>query len=378
MKGRGYTVQEIVFLPLAVLVHFLQIVRLILFRAGRFGSPYLIVSTYLVYKHKRSLFRVRLQVYFNHKPFGVCYSGGMVKNKVQKTTKTKKPAKTVAAKAKKTTTKSKKVATEKVTSKKTVKKITNSSLYVWNKWLALLYLVQGVAIIIIGAAHALPVTTSFLTKDTFTSKVGEPPMLAPAVEHLFDINLVYLVAAFLFVAAVTHILFTTVYRKRYEQELAAGVNRLRWAGFGVAGALMLVTIGLISGVQDISLLLAFIGLTLIANLSGLGIEVYGQAATRRRLMCVLAWTASMLPWLVVAIYLLGANIYGSGDLPGYVYGIAASLFILFLLFARNMYLQHKRQGKWTNYLYGERAYNVLMFIAASALAWQVFAGALQP
>jgi hypothetical protein len=38
--------------------------------------------------------------------------------------------------------------------------------------------------------------------------------------------------------------------------------------------------------------------------------------------------------------------------------------------------QYKAKGKWENYLYGERAYIVLSLVAKSALAWQIFSGAL--
>jgi hypothetical protein len=51
--------------------------------------------------------------------------------------------------------------------------------------------------------------------------------------------------------------------------------------------------------------------------------------------------------------------------------------ILFTSFAINMYLQYKRLGHWSTYLYGERAYIILSFIAKTALAWQVFAGTLR-
>lgn len=309
----------------------------------------------------------------------MCYSGGMVK-KATKTTKTKKPAASAAKtkKAPKAAVKEQKVVAEKVTAKKPAKKLSAASLYAWNKWLALLYAAQGVAIIVIGVAYSLPVTTSFLTKDTFTSKAGETPVLAPALQHLFDINLVYLVASFLFVAAITHILFATAYRNRYEKEISVGINRGRWAGFGVTGALMLVTISLISGVQDVSLLLVLVGTAIIASLSGLAIEVYSKGTPRRRLAYVIAWIASVLPWLVIGIYLLGANIYGSGNIPAYVYGIVASIFILFIAFALNVYFQYKGRGKWADYLYSERTNNILIFVAASALAWQVFAGVLLP
>lgn len=300
----------------------------------------------------------------------------MVK-KATKTTKTKKVSASAAVKSKKTAIKAKKVTTEKVTVKP-LKKLTAASLYAWNKWLALLYVAQGVAILIAGAAYSLPITTNFLTKDTFVSKANETPVLAPAVEHLFDINLVYLVAAFLFVAAVTHILLATVLRSRFEQALVARVNRVRWAGFGVASALSIITIGLISGIYDISLLGMLAASVIIGSLAGLAIEVYSQGTSRRRLVYVISWVAAVLPWLVVATYLLGANVYGSGDIPAYVYGIYGSMTVLLLGIALSVYLQYKKHNKWADYLYADRAFTILTFIALSALAWQVFFGVLKP
>jgi len=43
-----------------------------------------------------------------------------------------------------------------------------------------------------------------------------------------------------------------------------------------------------------------------------------------------------------------------------------------------MVLQCKKVGPWRDYLYGEKAYRLLSFIAKSALAWEVFAGTLRP
>jgi hypothetical protein len=59
-----------------------------------------------------------------------------------------------------------------------------------------------------------------------------------------------------------------------------------------------------------------------------------------------------------------------------VYGIIASLFVFFNVFAVNMFLQYKRVGPWRNYLFGERGYILLSLFAKSALAWQVFFGTL--
>ena len=57
-------------------------------------------------------------------------------------------------------------------------------------------------------------------------------------------------------------------------------------------------------------------------------------------------------------------------------GIFVSLFVLFFIFAVNMALQYLRIGPWRDYRFGERVYLMLSLVAKSALAWQVFAGAL--
>ena len=42
------------------------------------------------------------------------------------------------------------------------------------------------------------------------------------------------------------------------------------------------------------------------------------------------------------------------------------------------WLQYRAKGRFADYLVGERTYIVLSFVAKSALAWQVFTGALIP
>jgi len=41
-------------------------------------------------------------------------------------------------------------------------------------------------------------------------------------------------------------------------------------------------------------------------------------------------------------------------------------------------LQYKQVGKWKDYIVGERAYITLSLVAKTALAWQVFSGAIIP
>ena len=42
----------------------------------------------------------------------------------------------------------------------------------------------------------------------------------------------------------------------------------------------------------------------------------------------------------------------------------------------HQWLQYRQIGPWRRYLTGERTYIVLSFVAKSALAWQIYAGAL--
>jgi len=82
-------------------------------------------------------------------------------------------------------------------------------------------------------------------------------------------------------------------------------------------------------------------------------------------------------WLIILLRQLASP--GSPDNPpSFAYWIFFSIFIFFNIFALNQYLQYKKIGKWSDYLYGERSYIILSFVAKSLLAWQVFAGTLRP
>ena len=69
---------------------------------------------------------------------------------------------------------------------------------------------------------------------------------------------------------------------------------------------------------------------------------------------------------------------GDGRPPGFVYGIIVSIFLFFNSFALNQWLQYREVGRWRDYVYGERAYIILSFVAKSALAWQLYANVLIP
>jgi hypothetical protein len=256
-------------------------------------------------------------------------------------------------------------------------KISFDSLNKWNLVLAALHFVQGVAVLILSTNSSLPVTTNYLALDSLASKAGKPVLVA-ASRNMFDINIAYLVAAFFFISAAAHLIIATVYRPTYEKDLKKGINKARWIEYSLSASVMMVAIAMLSGVYDLSSLLMIFALIAVMNLMGLMMEVHNQTTKQTNwLSFIIGCKAGIIPWLVVVIYVLGATTYGSG-VPGFVYWIYGSMFLLFSCFAVNMYLQYKKIGKWADYLYGERVYMILSLVAKSVLAWQVFFGALRP
>lgn len=258
-------------------------------------------------------------------------------------------------------------------------KINPLSLNNWNKRLAVLHAVQAILVLVLSKAVSWPVTTSYLTQDAVASKIAGNPVLAPAAHVLFNVNIAYLVAAFFLMSAIAHGLVATKYRKTYEADLKKGINRVRWIEYSLSASTMMVAIALLSGVYDFSSLMMIFVLIWLMNITGYIMEVTNQGA--KKIDWFPFWVgcvAGIVPWVVLATYIIGANVYGSGGIPTFVYFIYASMFIFFSSFAVNMYLQYKKIGKWSDYVYGERVYMILSLVAKSLLAWQVFFGSLRP
>lgn len=270
-------------------------------------------------------------------------------------------------------------STPKAVSKATKQNNTFTKLHTWNTWLAVAHAVQGVVILLLSATKLFPLQTGYLTLNPLATETAGAPVLATASRQIFDINLAYVVAAFFFMSAIAHAVVATIYRKRYETDLQKGVNRARWIEYAFSASTMIIAIGVLSGIVDVATLLSLFALVFVMNLTGLAMEVYNQGKTSPNwLVYIIGCIAGIVPWLAIGLYLWAANVYGSGDIPAFVYWIYVSIFLFFNAFAVNMYLQYKKIGPWKDYLYGERMYMILSLVAKSLLAWQVFAGALRP
>jgi hypothetical protein len=239
----------------------------------------------------------------------------------------------------------------------------------FNVAMGVLHLGQGAAILLIASAFTLPVTSSFLRLDPVTEK------LVPVRDEILRLRIGPLVAGFLLLSAGAHAALASPWLHGwYERNLRHGVNPARWIEYSLSSSLMMVVIAMLVGIYDVVSLILVFALNATMILFGWLMELHNQTTERTDWTAyVFGSLAGAVPWLAVAVFLVG-----DANPPGFVYGIFASIFVFFNVFAINMLLQYKRVGRWADYLYGERVYMLLSLFAKSALAWQVFAGTLQP
>jgi len=170
-----------------------------------------------------------------------------------------------------------------------------------------------------------------------------------------------------------NLLTATVSRSTYEHDLKAGINRFRWVVYSVSATLMIILISFYSGITGINAVICIAGANVAMILFGWLQEVMnppGRTATTM-LPFWFGTLVGLAPWISIAF-----NIFGSKNVPGFIYGIVLSEVVLFSSFGLNQWLQYRRIGKWTDYAYGEKTYLVLSLVAKSLLAWQIFGGSL--
>jgi hypothetical protein len=238
--------------------------------------------------------------------------------------------------------------------------------------MAVLHLAQGALMVSLSNSLQWTITVTRLGFDTDSQR------LVPLLEPWMTIQLSYLVAAFLLLSGLAHLLIATVLYDSYVRYLDRGMNPYRWYEYSVTASIMIVVIAMLAGVWDLGTLVALFSLVAVMNLMGWMMELHNQTTERVDWTSYIIGTfAGVVPWVVIAITILN-TVLGSdgGGPPDFVLVIYASLFVFFNLFAINMILQYRETWKWQDYLFGEKTYIVLSLVAKSLLAWQVFLGAL--
>ena len=279
----------------------------------------------------------------------------------------------------KTSHKSFRVSKKTKTSKKPAsQKIIFKNLGMWNIALAVLLAVQAAVVIVLSKSASLPITNHYLATDALASQAAGHNVLAPAVHHLFDLNIKYVTAAVLLVSAAAYGAAATIHRKMYEAGLKQRINQIRWIDFSISASFMMAIIALINGISD-ELTLVLIT-ALVVLLHGLAYLMELQNKESGKVNWLHFWgilIAGAAVWLTIVSQVKGTIIYGMTNMPTFVYWIDGSIFLILLGMAANIFLTFRGKGRWTDYLFAERVYMVLGFAVQTALAWQIFFGMLR-
>lgn len=243
----------------------------------------------------------------------------------------------------------------------------------FNLIMGFLHMVQGILMIVLSNDTTYPIFTNFLGFDL------ESMSLSPKSSLLYELRFGPAVAAFLLISAVAHIYLATIGKKKYLENLSKGMNPTRFYEYALSSSLMIVLIGMLSGIWDLGAIILIFGINAMMNLFGIMMEYHNQYTEKTNwISFIYGSIAGIIPWIVVFLYFFG-SVSGDGEgPPTFVYIINPTLFVFFNIFAVNMVLQYKKVGPWKDYLFGERTYIVLSLAAKTVLAWIIFAGTLAP
>lgn len=243
----------------------------------------------------------------------------------------------------------------------------------FNLVMGALHAISGTAMVALGNDFALDVSTLDLNGPPGT------PLSEGTLRTVGSVPLALATATFLYLSALFHFLVASpVGAAAYRAELGNQRNRFRWVEYSLSSTLMIVLIALVTGLTDLATLIAVAGVNVSMILFGWIMEMVNTPGE------TVWWTpfwfgciAGVIPWIAIGAY-IAVNVTEPGGQgpPGFVYGIIASIFVFFNIFALNQWLQYRQVGRWRDYLFGEAVYIVLSLTAKTVLAWQIFANTL--
>lgn len=243
----------------------------------------------------------------------------------------------------------------------------------FNLIMGALHLIQGLFMWIVSNDTSYPIFTNFLNFDAATQSLKPLPKL------LYELRFGPAVAIFLLLSAVAHFYLATLGKESYFANLKKGMNPIRFYEYALSSSLMIVLIGLLSGLWDLGAIILIFGINAMMNLFGIMMELHNQKTERTQWTAfIYGCIAGIVPWIVIFVYFIGSVTSGEAKPPAFVYAILPTLFVFFNCFAVNMILQYQKVGRWKDYLFGERVYIILSLSAKTVLAWLIFAGTLAP
>ena len=244
-------------------------------------------------------------------------------------------------------------------------------LQTFNRVAGITHLIQGVALFfILNDQTKIQVITRFFDETS--------DGVAPVSQTLFEFPIALIAPIFLLLSALAHLVISSsFYIGTYEKNIDKGINPIRWWEYAFSSSLMLVVLLMLGGLIELSTVVFIFTLNFIMNLMGLMMERYNQLTSKTSwLPFNIGVLAGIVPWIMGGLYFWVSTNNIADSVPGYAQFGFLLTFLFFNSFAINMWLQYKKIGKWSSYVYGERAYIVLSLVSKSALGWIIVLGTL--
>ncbi|UCG37499.1 MAG: heliorhodopsin HeR [Candidatus Bathyarchaeota archaeon] len=251
----------------------------------------------------------------------------------------------------------------------------------FNTAAGILHLMQGIIMLSLGLLldWTRDIYTFYLDIDIISIS---PPVfeVVPKPQIAFTISyLGVILASFPLISAIAHFSIAYLKNNKYNESLKKGINPYRWYEYALSSSIMIILIAMLVGVWEIWSLVMIFVLNTMMIMFGYFMELVNQKTEETTWSPFLVGCISGgTPWIVLFSYFIAAIGSTETNPPPFVYLILLIYFILFNVFAINMVLQYKGVGRWRDYLYGERFYIILSFVAKSILAWLVFVGVFSP
>ena len=250
-----------------------------------------------------------------------------------------------------------------------------------NTGAGILHLIQGLIMLYFGLSldwkrdlYTFYLNFNLISTDPPVIEVGPVPAIWITVTSIGAI-----LSSFPLMSSLAHFLIAYPKNRQYEENLKLGKNPYRWYEYSLSSSVMIVLITFLSGIVDLWSLVMIFVLNAMMIMFGYLMEELNQYTVKTNwLPFTLGCISGGVPWVVLFAYFYNAINSSGLEPPNFVYLIIVFYFVMFNIFALNMVLQYKGTGKWRDYLYGERAYIVLSFIAKTILSWIVFVGIFAP
>lgn len=253
-------------------------------------------------------------------------------------------------------------------------------LSIFHVWLSVIYLLQGLFVLLVAATQLFPIEITYLTRDPLASEISGHTVLAQATKQLLEVNLAYLVSILFFIGALVHgiVWFLQRQSKRsLDKNIVSSGLIVASGGYALGAGVFFIILGLLAGITGIvPLILLFMGAILASVLwVTVAIQPKKMDSSLRSLLIAVGVIASVALWKVIAVQLWGAFVYGTDGLPGFVYVVAASAFILWVVAIALLFLRTRDTGRWgkpTHVVF----YSVTGLVIVTVLAWQIILGVL--